>query len=504
MSLSQYSSFNKKRWALPCLLLMVFAAVTLPFWMVPLPPAADLPQHLAQIFLLEQTLDGNRAELVLTPWYYPNTLVYWLLYVFWQFADPLTCGRLILSVLAAAWVGGAYLLCRKFERPLESWLLGVPLVFNFMFTWGFLNFLIGWPLFCLFLTIWSRPLLRQRSVWIVVLAFLLYSAHALWFLMATVWVGICALQQREKGFWSQIWPLVPVWALALAWYPQLVSGRKSSSNIQPEWGLPLYQRFDFSHLSDAMLGSIFSDIESIFCMLLGLWLAGVLATRWRELPKLVSRPMMAAAILLLSAYALLPDTYMDTLHFNQRWLPCGIVLLLLALPVPKIPKGGQVFSWYVGGLALGIICIFSVVTIRYWQLWADEELDGFIEAMDRVGRVERVVGLNFYGNTVMKGQPGLQLIAYAQALKGAEIQFSFTQHYTGVVQYKPGVHVAQYSVWFPVVMTRAQLRRFDWVLVNGDEHMQTFARNRWGLVPADDGKHMWRLYRPDSWGSLAQ
>ena len=39
---------------------IVLVAVAFPFWVVSIPPVTDLPQHLGQIFLLEETLAGRR------------------------------------------------------------------------------------------------------------------------------------------------------------------------------------------------------------------------------------------------------------------------------------------------------------------------------------------------------------------------------------------------------------------------------------------------------------
>jgi len=76
--LSKLIVADGQSWGPPVLLLLTIVVAILPFWVVSVPPSTDLPQHLSQIFLFEETLAGNRPELIVTPWYYPNTLVYGL------------------------------------------------------------------------------------------------------------------------------------------------------------------------------------------------------------------------------------------------------------------------------------------------------------------------------------------------------------------------------------------------------------------------------------------
>lgn len=190
------------RWLRYGLLMLALVAAVLPFWTTALPPATDLPQHLGQMYLLDQTLAGARPDLVVTPWFYPNTLIYAPLYAFWKLLDPIGSGRLMMSALAASWLCATWLLCATYRRPVENWLLGTPLVFNFLFNWGLLNFLIGWPLFCLLMVVVASPDSRRRSVLLLLVALLLYYAHALWFVMANAWIALQMLQRHGRDRWA--------------------------------------------------------------------------------------------------------------------------------------------------------------------------------------------------------------------------------------------------------------------------------------------------------------
>ncbi len=474
-------------------LTLALIATTFPFWLVALPPATDLPQHLSQIYLLEQTLAAARTDLVVTPWFYPNTLIYWLMYGFWKITDPISAGKLTMSSLAGFWVIATWALCRLHRRPLENWLIAIPLVFNFLFNWGLLNFLIGWPMFCLFITIVGNQKLRFRSVWIVIVAFLLYYAHALWFAMANVWLTTQIMEHRGKERLKVAWPLLPPWILALTWYPQLAMNRQSSGvETGLIWGAMPHERLAPTYFTNSALGSMHAEIEFFFSMLLLAWITCIIFTRKKELEQTTDKPLLVAACLMLLAYWALPSVYMNTIFFNQRWLVFGLILLLIALPAPRLPRLYQ--------MTIGVSCIlaFTVVTVKQWKEWEVEQLEGLQEALALVSKGERLIGLNLIdGSTFVKGRPGLQLFSYAQALRGAELHFSFTEHYSGAVQYRsrPPLNPYKQTVWSPYRATAQQIRDFDKVLINGDERLHAFVSKQLNLIQIDETQASWRLYR---------
>lgn len=443
------------------------------------------------MYLLDQTLAGSRPELMLTPWFYPNTLIYGLMYVFWTIADPVTCGRLVLSALAAAWVGATWLLCVRYRRPWENWLIGTPLVFNFLFNWGLLNFLIGWPLFCLLIVIAGEPVSRRRTLLLLVAASLLYYAHALWFVMANLWIALQMLRRDGRDRWSLLWPVAPAWLLALAWYPQLAAHRKSSGvSVGASWDPLPYQRLDTDYLVSSLLGNIHADIELAFGLLLAIWLVGIVVTRWRDLAETTDKALLCAAGLLLLAFIALPDMYMNTMFFNQRWLPCGAALLLLALPAPRLPR------LYAVTIGAALLVTFTVVTVKQLREWEAEQLDGLLDAIALVNRGERIIDLNLYdGSAFIRGRQGLHLFAYAQVLRGAEPHFSFTEHYSGVVQFRTPPPPNPNGTWSAFQRTQSHVKAFDKVLVNGDEKIHMYAQQRWNLVQVDQARTRWRLYR---------
>ena len=96
---------------------------------------------------------------------------------------------------------------------------------------------------------------------------------------------------------------------------------------------------------------------------------------------------------------------------------------------------------------------------------------------------------------IIKGRPFLQLFAYAQVFKGCELNFSFAEHYSGLVAYKtkreipwtPGLE------WFAAKVKSADFAYFDYILANGlaADH-KTLSSFRELLPVTYSGR--WRLY----------
>ena len=472
---------------------IVLVAVAFPFWVVSIPPVTDLPQHLGQIFLLEETLARRRPELMLSPWYYPNTLVYGLIYGFWQVADPLTAARLTMSVLAVAWVSASYVLGRFHNRPAENWLIGVPLVFNFLFYWGLLNFLIGWPVFCLFMQVARARPGRSQALVMAGAGLLLYYAHALWFLMANVWL-IARFIDRQPGSWRQsLGCMLPGWVLACTSYPQLAAARRASGvETGVDWGAMPLERADLNYFANAAQGGLQGGLESTYIVVLAFWIALSVFTRWRHLEAETDKPLLVAAVGFIMAYWVLPWNYMNTIFFSQRWLPCGLTLLLLALPAPRVPR----LYCFTAGLTL--LIVFSLATIKSWRDWEEEQMGGFLEAIGKLEKSDRVFGVDMFGGSMyVRGRPGLQLSSYAQALRGCDTNFSFTDHHTGIVQYVDRSHTnpIRRLVSSPYLTKPEHLRGFNRALVNGDAALHEFFSARLNLEPLDDSQQTWRVYR---------
>jgi hypothetical protein len=186
-----------------------------------------------------------------------------------------------------------------------------------------------------------------------------------------------------------------------------------------------------------------------------------------------------------------PDNYVSTIYFAQRWIPCSVILLLLALPLPSVKTPHLLWP-------VILLCIyFSDATTRIWIKFNQEELSGLHEALDALPKQQRVLGLDFVqGSSYLKGMPFVQTFAYAQVYKGGELSFSFAQHMTGIVVARAEREIpwSRNLEFYPKHVKFSDFAHFDYIFMNADLE----AHMRWSTCPylepvTKSGR--WRLYR---------
>src|SRR5262245_48052314 len=97
------------------LALVTAACVALPFLVVRFPPITDLPQHVAQVRLLVETV-GHPDSPYTIQWFTPYALVYSLLGAAWAVVGPLHAGRVAMLAIGFLWVTAIHLLAASRGR----------------------------------------------------------------------------------------------------------------------------------------------------------------------------------------------------------------------------------------------------------------------------------------------------------------------------------------------------------------------------------------------------
>jgi hypothetical protein len=470
------------------------ALVALPFLVVRFPPATDLPQHLGQIHLLREVLAGRASELTIS-WWTPGNLVYVLLGAATLVAPPPLSGKLALLVLALAWVAAAFYLAARRGRPAAHAVLASVFVFNTSLYWGFLPFLAGWPVFTLWLVASLEPLTRRAWTRLVGLSVLLYAAHALWFLMGALWLALsCTLvgQRTVRQAAARVSPLAPLGIVAALWYPWLAATREGAHfDVSAHWLTTVAARLDLRYVLTTALGAVEGRLEAIVGLGVGAWvLAGVWAHR-HDLGRQVDRALLACASMFWVVVLFAPDKYMNTIFFGARWLPCAVTCLVLAVPAPRLERRLKIM------VTVGLVTLFATVNAGVWHAFERMELSGLDAALVTLPEGQRVLGLDFVKTSAwLRGRPFLQTFAYAQAMRRAALNFSFTEHASGIVRertpsrrpWTPGLE------WSAERVRAEDLAWFDYLLVNGVPAMhEIFASNRQVRPVTREGR--WRLYQ---------
>jgi hypothetical protein len=224
-------------------------------------------------------------------------------------------------------------------------------------------------------------------------------------------------------------------------------------------------------------------------VLLLLWiLAGVLGGRRRgERP---DRTLLLAALLLVAASLLLPEKQGMTIRLASRWLPSGLALAVLAVPIPQLD------ARLLRAATVAVLTLTSAATTLAWRTVALTDLAGLRESLLALPAEPRLLGLNFLRQSaVLRGDPYYNLFAWSQVLHGGDLNSTFAALPSSLV-----VRSGPLPPWTPDLeffssrVQRSDLGWFDYVLVSGAPPSQAPFLGEPLLEPVTT-EGMWRLYR---------
>lgn len=470
------------------------AAAAVPFLVVDVPPVADLPQHLAQVRLLDEAL-ADPASPYRVQWLTPYGLVYALFAAALAVAPPLAAGRLAMAALAVGWVGAVHLLAARRGRPAAAATLASVLVFHHALYWGFASFLLGWPLFAGWFLLVARPPAPagrrgREAAAFGGAALVLYLAHALWFAAAVAWLAVDAVAARRRGreVAARAAGVAPVAALAAWWFTGLGG---TSFATPPLWVAPLV-RLDPRWWVEAVFGGLASGVETAALVVLLGWLAlAVLAGRGRE--GAVRDGDRRLALLgggMLLATLLLPDKYTNTIEMNTRWAAPGLAALVLAVPRPRLPRRTA------AALAALFLAGYAAWTAATWRRFERVDLAGLPAALGALPAEPRVLGLDYRRRSpLLDNPPFLQTFAWAQVLRGGRLNFSFAEFPPSLVVYRDGRRPWSSGLeWYPERLRPSDLAWFDHALVDAPPELHERIALHPAMTPVT-GEGFWRLYR---------
>jgi len=483
------STSNLTRWLFA---LFSMGLMVVPFLAVDIPPAADLPQHVAQVRLFFETL-GNPDSAYRIQWLTPYWLAYVVFGALWKIVEPMKVGLIGMALFGMAWAGGIHALAASRGRSTSSAILASLFFFSLSMYWGFAPFVVGFPVFLLWIYLTTQPA-DQRSEWKLLLGcLLLYFSHALWLVAGLVWLvvhdvatGLPLKKRRLRRFAA----VAPVIVLAALWYGNLKELQFTSPT---DWTPLPWERLRPGWLVNTGFGGVKGPTEFVMMGLILLWVAVGLYQNRHRLRERSDGMLALAGLVLLAAALVLPNLYHQTTEFAQRWTAPALVLLVLAAPTPRIRS-----SFARAGASI-IAFLFVVMLAILWSFYERHELAGFEQALEQIPQQSRVLGIETEPRSrVIKRAPFLQLPAYAQVRGGGILGFTFANFAPMPVVLKetytqPWTHNLE---WDPWNLKLSDLAWFDVVLVNGYEENQERVGQIEALVP-DTESGFWRLYRVD-------
>ena len=481
--------------------------VVLPLTVVTYPPITDLPQHVAQIRLLLETLNDPQGPYRIQ-WFTPYGLAYVPLAVGWMMAGPLLAGRLAVAFLLAAWVAAVHGFAAVRGRSTASALLASTLAGGASLYWGFLPFLAGFPLFLWWLHRCERSeqqpeqTVTPREVAILgAIATGLYLAHGHWFAMASLWLGLSGLRARlplRFQFLRGV-SLLPAGLLALL---SVRSSRELPIDSAPRWLSKPWERWSPGELVSGIVGGPRGLGRELLLVVLVLWIGlGILAW-WRQRLRLASgaplgeteaRPdsrLLWAAGLMLAVATFTPDMYFLSMWSAKRWWAPGVALIVLG-----VASAAGRRRWSAAGVI--VLALWTALAVTTWRRFERVELRGLEESLAALPENTRLLGLDYVRRSpLFDSPPFLHNSVYGQVLKGASVSFSFARFpaFLVVVREAHDPPWTNALEWYPDRLRRSDLDHFDFVLVNAPAaRLDEFPR-RAPVEPVTQ-TDPWRLYR---------
>ena len=315
--------------------LLSMGLMVMPFLAVDVPPSTDLPQHVAQVRLFSETL-GNPDSLYEIQWLTPYWLAYLVFGVLWKIVAPMKVGLIGMALIGMAWAAGVHALAAGRGRSIASATLASLFFFSLSTYWGFAPFVIGFPVFLLWVHVTTLPSERRFEWKLLLGGLLLYFSHALWLVAGLVWLLVhdvvygAVLKKPRLGRYASV---APVLVLAALWYGNL---DKLQFTSPVDWAPLPWQRLAPNWWVNTGFGGVRGATEFVMMGLIVLWVVVGVTQNRTKLREGSDGTLALAGLMLLLAALALPNLYHQTTEFAQRWTAPALALLVLAAPAPRL------------------------------------------------------------------------------------------------------------------------------------------------------------------------
>ena len=231
----------------------------------------------------------------------------------WKMVSPWHVGRLAMIFISVIWVFSIHRFASYQNRPVSNATLACVFLFSSSLYWGFLNFLLGMPVFLYWYSSCKSTAAAQATSrkflftagHSMVLSMLLFYTHPLWFAAALVWLAIFSLQsyKQMESHLPRIIGVIPVGIFALIWFPRL---NKMGFSSETMWGLKPWDRIFSGWVFHVSLGGLTGFIEPFVLSFIALWIAVGLIQNRRNLRDQLDKNLLLGATMFVLAALLLP------------------------------------------------------------------------------------------------------------------------------------------------------------------------------------------------------
>src|SRR5271166_3552385 len=374
---------------------LVLLAVLAPLVMTTVPPLHDYPFHLARADILASLPASAflRAHYEQGSFLLPNVGMDVVMLPLTRLLRILVAGRVMLGLTLISMLTGTIALHAALHRRLSAWpLVSGFFMYNWIFLYGFLNYLLG-----VGLMLWATAgwvMLREREIgwrlaWATVMAIALVFCHLAAFGLFAIVIAATELQRAAGALRTSRWAMLRglalsglPFAIALAVFiaisPAAGEAREAMTYHGGRgWKLLVAYR------------SLLTTIDWLDVLTLSPLLAVIVLLVLRHRLRLAV-PMATPLCLLVLAFAIMPFYLFGAESADTR-LP--IAILLVAIASTSVVGLGRRTMWWIGLFAFALLSVRSVAIMRDW-IDSDARIAAFTEAFRLVPD-----GATLYGAT---------------------------------------------------------------------------------------------------------
>ncbi|HWA74632.1 MAG TPA: hypothetical protein VG937_19945 [Polyangiaceae bacterium] len=489
-----------------------------PFSVVTYPPLVDLPFHAAETSILRHYWDPSfhfkeqfQLEFLKVP--------YWTQYVLGAGLATLLPIRVAVKVTAvvclAALPAGLGILCRGMKKSPYLGIFALPLVWNKLTHWGFLNYVaaLGLSAAALGFTflVLDAPS-RARRIGLASSLTLVFATHVFRypFTLAAMFGSALLLYPVTRRWKELLLPVLPSLSLFAVWW----LGREPLAASENVIGSPHFERI---HEASSLVFDSFRGPEEDLLALRALALCGVVAVASLALARFAPRTVSTnrnderfrfathAAVFSIAAVYLwmfltLPMSIGVWWYVYPREIVAALFMALALLP--DLPRGAGKQLALVAVAGFGSVMQAAFVSERYRE-FEDSSAD-FRDILAYLPKAPRLGYMMFdLSGTSQIASPYLHLPAWVQAEKGGWLSFHFVSWRQSPIRYREGSQDVPPETplrfeWTPNRFDlRTRGRFFDWFLVRSqsspdarfavDQDLRRVAhRGRFWLYRRDD------------------
>lgn len=440
------------------------------------PPIVDYPNHLARAYILAEWGRFSQFEgvyefggLVI-----PNILADLVTVGLVKLVGPFEAGRLLLALLMALLLSGAFAVSAAIWRPSAWPALIVPFLYNESFYWGFLNYLLGLGLLFWGCAAWlflERKARRWQLLAGTLFGLAIFFSHLVAFALFGLAIGLLELRHvwKDQGLFARAsW--LRLMSSAAIFVPPLCLFLL----ISPSGGLDLAPQFNFSaywKLSPytRLLASGNPGVDVAVLVSIVLLVSWLLVTR-----RLVLHGGLAvvAAVFILLALVL-PHSAMGSFYLDDRIPIAAVMIGLLALrPRRSLTRSGMLLCAAVAGL---VVLRMGVIAADWRE--ADQHYAAQLEAFESLpegGLVVAVAGSPFESKatwleTRTVHPPHEHTAHYATMVSDSVVLHLFAKrgHNPVILEPDAGFLLAKTRETIPFLPDRNALARFTQALRSG-------------------------------------